>query len=245
LHAIKAEAFFNFFKYKKVMNDRQESKLSRYQKVLDACNKYHSVYSDIPAFGQSVRQLSGNISDIVRAAQQQSGTITKGATAEKSAAFDRLVQQTVTMAKGLYVYAFRADNLMLLPKVRIPKSRMYRGYAMDAVIIAKNIAEEATSYADELLQYGIGEEELNALAETIEECEQLMNKPMETRDELKFYTGSLKQLFAVTDSTLYDELDQLIDLFRDSAPEFFTLYKFSRNIYPASQKKDEEKGEEK
>jgi hypothetical protein len=51
-------------------------------------------------------------------------------------------------------------------------------------------------------------------------------------------------LFATADSTLYDELDQLIDLFRDSAPEFFTLYKISRNIPgPASRKKDDGKGD--
>jgi len=54
----------------------------------------------------------------------------------------------------------------------------------------------------------------------------------------------VKQLFAAADSTLYDELDQLIDLFRDSAPEFFTVYKFSRNIIdPVSRKKNDEKGE--
>ncbi|MDR1121798.1 MAG: hypothetical protein LBM08_12885, partial [Dysgonamonadaceae bacterium] len=50
--------------------------------------------------------------------------------------------------------------------------------------------------------------------------------------------GSLKQLFAAADSTLYDELDQLIDLFRDTAPDFFTLYKTSLNvIYPTSGRK--------
>jgi hypothetical protein len=226
------------------MNDRQRLKLGMYQKVEDTCNKYRHVFLNEPAFMKSVEQLSGNITNIVHAAQQQSGTITKGATAEKSSAFDGLVQQTVKTAKVLYVHAFRTNNLMLIPKVNINKSMLYKGYVMDAVIIAKNIAEEATAHAVELQQYGIGEAERTALAEAIVQCELLVNKPIETRDEHKFYTGSLKQLFAAADSTLYDELDQLIDLFRDSAPEFFTRYKFSRNIIdPASRKKNDEKGE--
>jgi hypothetical protein len=224
------------------MNDRQESKLSMYQKVLDTCNRYAPVYTGVPAFGQSVEQFSGNIAAIVRTAQQQSGNPIKGSTAEKGNALDQLVQQTVKTAKAMYVYAYRTGNLSLLSKVRINKSMLYQGHVMDAVIRAKNIAEEAATFAGELQLYGIGEEERNALTEAITQCELLVNKPAETRDERKFYTGSLKQLFALTDSTLYDELDQLIDLFRDSAPEFFTLYKISRNIIdPASRKKNDGK----
>jgi hypothetical protein len=224
------------------MNDRQESKLTMYQKVLDTCNKYAPVYSGVPAFGQSVEQLSGNIAAIIRGAQQQSGNVLKGTTAEKGSALDQLVQQTVKTAKAMSVYAFRTGNLILLSKVRISKSTLYHGHVMDALITAKNIAEEAVALAGVLEPYGIGVEEQNAQAEAIAQCEQWVNKPIETRDERKLHTGSLKQLFAAADSTLYDELDQLIDLFRDSAPEFFTLYKISRNIIgPASRKKDDGK----
>ncbi|MDR1666912.1 MAG: hypothetical protein LBS03_04375, partial [Bacteroidales bacterium] len=70
------------------------------------------------------------------------------------------------------------------------------------------------------------------------QCELLLNRPAQTRDERKLHTGSLKQLFATANSTLYDELDQLIDLFRNTAPDFFTLYKSARNvIYPTSRRK--------
>jgi hypothetical protein len=54
------------------MNDLQESKLAMYQKVSDTCRKYASAYAGVPAFGQAVAQLEGNIADIVRKAQEQS-----------------------------------------------------------------------------------------------------------------------------------------------------------------------------
>jgi hypothetical protein len=212
------------------MNDRQESKLTMYQKVLDTCRKNASVYAGVPVFGQAVVQLDGNIADIVRKAQEQSSAISKGATVEKGNAFDRMVQLTVMTAKAVCVYAFKAGNAELLSRARLSKSTLYNGYVMDAVIAAKNIAEEATARAVDLQPYGIDDLQRNALSESIAQCELLLNKPAETRDERKLHTGSLKQLFAAADSTLFDELDQLIDLFRNTAADFFTLYKTSRNV---------------
>jgi hypothetical protein len=215
------------------MNDNQESKLTMYQKVSDTCKKYASVYAGVPAFGQAVSQLDGNIAAIVRMAQEQSGALSKGATAEKGNAFDRMAQLTIMTAKALYVYAFKTGNAELLPKTRLTKSTLYGGHAMEAIIAAKNIAKETAAHADGLQAYGIDDVQRDALSESIAQCELLVNRPAETRDERKLHTGSLKQLFAVADSTLYDELDPLIDLFRNTAPDFFTLYKTSRNvIYP-------------
>jgi hypothetical protein len=144
-----------------------------------------------------------------------------------------MAQLTVMTAKALYVYAFKTGDATLLSKAKITKSTLYGGYVMDAVIVARNIAKEAAAHAADLQAYGIDEQQRNALSESIAQCELLLNKPAETRDEHKLHTGNLKQLFAAADSTLYDELDPLIDLFRDTAPDFFTLYKTSRNvIYP-------------
>jgi hypothetical protein len=220
------------------MNDRQESKLTMYQKVSNACKKYASAYAGVSVFGQSVAQLDGNIADIVRKAQKQSDSHSKGATAEKGKAFDRMAQLTVTTAKAVRVYAFKTGNAELLSRTGLTKSTLYGGYVMDAIIAAKNIAEEAAVHAADLPPYGVDEQQRNALSESIAQCELLLNKPAETRDERKLHTGSLKQLFAAADSTLYDELDPLIDLFRDTAPDFFTLYKTSRNvIYPTGGRK--------
>ncbi|MDR1672107.1 MAG: hypothetical protein LBS09_01380, partial [Bacteroidales bacterium] len=162
------------------MNDRQESKLAMYQKVSDTCRKYASAYAGVPAFGQAVAQLEGNIADIVRKAQEQQDVSTKGATVEKENAFDQMVQLTVATAKALYVYAFKTGNPTLLHKATLSKSTLYRGYAMDAVILAKNIAEEAEARAADLQACGIDEQYLNRLKESIAQCELLLNRPAQT-----------------------------------------------------------------
>jgi hypothetical protein len=212
------------------MNDRQELKLSMFQKVLDTCREHEQVYAGFPAFTDSVGQLDGAVSAIRHGAQQQAGTITQGYTAEKNLALDRLAQQSLKVADITYVYAFRNNNQPLLRKVAVNKSMFYKGHDNNALALAKNIAVESLNHASELANYGIDSAELVALQEAVAGFELLISKPQTVTGEHKLYTGNLKQLFAEADSILYDQLDKLITLFKVSVPDFYTLYKNARNI---------------
>ncbi|MDR1156061.1 MAG: hypothetical protein LBL04_15245 [Bacteroidales bacterium] len=72
-----------------------------YQKVLGTCRKYASVYAGVPAFGQAVAQLDGNIADIVRKAQEQSGAQGKAQQKYGSAYFYFSVLSAVERLKKL------------------------------------------------------------------------------------------------------------------------------------------------
>jgi hypothetical protein len=201
------------------------------------------VYAEVPAVVNTVQQLDDNITAISQNAGQQSGTIPKGATAEKMIAIDSQAQESVKVANALYVYAINAGDQILLSKVSVNKSMFYNGHDNDALILAKNIAAEAHNHAQELSEYGIDEVAIKALDEAIAGFEQVINKPMATIGEHKLYTDNLKQLFAKTDSVLYDRLDKLITLFKTSSPEFYFLYKSARNVINTakrSRKKEEE-----
>jgi len=225
------------------MNDRQESKLNMFQKVLDTCREHKQVYAGFPAFADSVGQLEGAVSAIRQGAQQQAGTTTQGYTAKKSVALDRLAQQSLKVADVIYVYAFRNNNQPLLRKVSVNKSSFYRGHDNDALTLAKNIAVEALSHISELTDYGIDSVELLALQEAIAGFESLISKPQTVTGEHKLYTGNLKQLFAEADSILYDQLDKLVTLFKVSAPDFYTLYKNARNVIDTAKRNKKKEAE--
>ena len=53
---------------------------------------------------------------------------------------------------------------------------------------------------------------------------------MDTIGECKQKTTNLVQLFAGLDSTLYDKLDKLMALFKQSEPDFYDEYRTARNI---------------
>jgi hypothetical protein len=203
----------------------------------NVCHNHDHLYVVIPAFVDGVNQLDDNIVEINRNSQQQSGTIPKGASSEKNFAIDLLAQEAVKVANGIYVYAYTSGDRPLQTKVSVNKSMFYTGHDNDALVLAKNIADEAHKYAEELAEYyGIEEDAIKALDEAVAGFELVINKPIATIGKHKLYTGNLKQLFAETDSVLCDRLDKLITLFKTSDPEFYFLYKNARNVINTAQR---------
>jgi uncharacterized protein (UPF0297 family) len=225
------------------MNDRQQAKLNMFQSVSETCHSNEQAYAGVPAFANAVQQLDDNLAAIDRHAQQQSGVVPQGVSAEKIIAAEILTQESVKTANSIYVYAFNAGDQKLLSKVSVNKSMFYNGHYNDSLIMAKNISTEAHNRTSELQEYGIDETAIKALDEAITAFEQVINKPHAAISERKLHTGNLKQLFAETDSTLYDRLDKLVTLFKTSDPDFYTLYKNARNVIDTakrSKKKEEE-----
>jgi hypothetical protein len=212
------------------MNDGQQAKLSMYRSVATVCRLHEQLYADIPAFVNAVMLLNNNIAAIGTNALQQQGTISEGVTVDKSRAGERLMQESVKMANALYVYALDTNNSALQVKANLNKSTLYNGHDGNALVLAKMISEEAHSHEAALAKYGVAPAAIAALDAAVATFEQLVVKPQTIINERKTYTGKLKQLFADTDTILYDRLDKLIAVFLSSAPDFYGRYKNARNI---------------
>jgi hypothetical protein len=212
------------------MNDIQETKQRVYRTVSETCHNNEKTYAGTTAFEKAVMMLDNSIDAIGKTEQQQSGTQSEGVSEEKSKAADALAQEGVRMANAIYVFAVDTEDKVLQTKVNVNKSMFYNGHDGDALVLAKNIADEAHSHEAGLVAYGIDAAAIAALDTAVAAFDSLIVKPRATIDERKVYTGNLKQLFAQTDSILHDRLDKLIALFKTSAPEFYALYKNARNI---------------
>jgi hypothetical protein len=211
-----------------------------YQKVLDVCNEYKNEYAEIPAFVNSVNELKSRISEIQSVVQQQTETVPKGATKDKSSAIDSLVELSLKVANPLYVYAFGTANNRLLEKVNVNKSMFYRDHDHAALTLAKIILSEANAHNEALSEYGIGSADLKELETVIAQLGALINAPSGVIGERKLYTGNLRELFVAADSIIYDKLDKLIGLFKSSKPEFFTRYSNARNVVNTAARKRKE-----
>jgi len=212
------------------MNDSQEAKLNMYRTVSKTCQNNEKTYAGSPAFVKAVTLLDNNINAIGKNAQQQSGSISVGVSAEKNKATETLTQESVKMANALYVYAIDTKDKVLQAKVSVNKSTFYGGHADEVLVLAKNIADEAHSHAADLAEYSIDAAAIAALDAAVVAFDSLIVKPQIAIGERKMYTSNIKQLFVETDSILYDRLDKLIVLFKTSAPDFYALYKTARNI---------------
>jgi hypothetical protein len=212
------------------MTDRQNSKLNMFQDLFNTCQKYAHLYAGMPAFANAIRLLEKAIAAIRQKAQEHSGDVVHGATMEKDAAIDILIQQTMEIANSLYAFAFSNSKHDLLSKTSINKSMLYKKPGNELLTFTRNISAEAATYSVELQNYGIDAATLTTFNNTVNTFESVITKPRETIDERKTHTGSLKQLFAEADSIVYDLLDKLVVRFKVSEPEFYNLYKISRNI---------------
>jgi hypothetical protein len=212
-----------------------------YRTTSKTCHYNEATYAGVPAFVNGVEQLDNGIAAIGQNAQQQLGTISEGVSKDKHQAVDTLALVSVKVANAIYVYAIDTNNKTLQAKVNINKSAFYNRHANEVLVLAKNITAEAHTYAAELLSYGIDADTIAALDTAVAAFESLLVKPQTTIGERKIYTSNIKQLYAQTDSVLYDRLDKLIVLFKTSAPDFYAAYKSARNIVSPARKRDDSK----
>jgi thioesterase domain-containing protein len=109
--------------------------------------------------------------------------------------------------------------------------------------LAQQIYNLAEAQAPALVDYGLDAASIAAMHTAIEEYQAQIARPMGAIGIRKQKTTDLKHLFARLDSTLYDRLDKLMALFKDSHPDFYGEYRTARNYIDTSgrHKKTEEK----
>jgi hypothetical protein len=225
------------------MTDRQNAKLTMYQKVLNVCDENKQIYEKVSVFTNSVNELKEQVSAIQSVLQQQSEANPKGATKDKSSAIDRLAEVCLKIGSSLYVYAFNTKNNRLQKKINVNKSMFYQTTKQTALTLAKIIADEANTFGKELYDYGISDADRTELNAAITQFEKVINSPAGVLVERKLYTDSLRKLFVAADSILYDKLDKLIILFKTSSPDFFSMYGNARNIINTAARKRKDKEE--
>jgi hypothetical protein len=216
------------------MNDKQNAKVSMAQYVLDTSKSYAAVYSDMPPMVAAVKELETNIADILETNKSLATVSVPISSLEKREAESQMIDLCVKVAKALYVIGFSTGDKVLMSLLGMSPSRFYHKDNTTAMTLALQISDLAQAHASELTDYGYTPEKLTAIATAIETFRSLILKPRETIGVRKQKITNLKQLFASLNSTLYDKLDNLIVLFKDSHPDFYGEYRTARNLIQTS-----------
>ncbi|MDR1458742.1 MAG: hypothetical protein LBI60_00785 [Bacteroidales bacterium] len=216
------------------MTDRQNSKLNMYQTTIDTCNEHRNLLIEIPVFDKAFSDFEITINNIRITEQEQEKNARKSASLEKGDYEGKLVNYSIKVANILYVYAFDNKLLSLLTEASVNKSNFYNEEGNKKLSLAKNIFQTANNIAPNLAPYGVTTELLDNLRKAILGYEENIVKPRDATVQQKKHTQSLKLLFATADSLLYDKLDKLIVLFKDSNQDFYNEYISARNIINTS-----------
>lgn len=223
------------------MNDKQNANLNMFQAVSDVLEAHADKYSAIPVFKAAAAELKEQNALIRETDKELTGKKVQAATAEKQKTEDNMINQAVMVGRLTNVYAFDTGNDKLGAQTNITKSHFYNAHDNQKISLAKSILANAIGFAEEMKSYGLEQTMLDELAATVTAYETLIAKPREVQTDRKAQVKSLSQLFAETKSLIYDRLDKLMVLFKDSERAFYDAYFSARNIINTSYRKTETK----
>lgn len=211
------------------MTDTQENKLSMYlttEKVVDANNP---IWAGMPAFVAAKDAFSDKIMEIGKERQRQEKATT-GVTKDKAAAEEAAISKAVSVASATYAYASVVGNNGLKDEVNYSPSELRK--SRDTILIdrLRVILNAANTHAADLVDYGIAAADLAELDALVIAFEDQVQNPRAAISERATATGALQALFDETDIILKEQLDKLMEVYRNTSFQFYSQYKKARLI---------------
>ena len=216
------------------MTDKQNAKLNMAQRVADTLAIHQSVYNMIIPMSEAVRDFTATILDIREVSREQSAVNVPASTKEKREIEEQMIDRSVRLANALYVVGFSINNKELTGLLGLSSHSFYRLQDNAKLTLAKQLCDLAQKHSADLMPYGFQPHEINDIGVAINAYQTIISKPMDLITTRKQKTTNLKELFANLDSLLYDKLDKLIVLFKESNPDFYGEYRTSRNYINTS-----------
>ena len=211
------------------MNDRLENKLTMYRAVETLMDNNAAKTGPITALSTAITNFKNLIGEI-ETAEQEKQTATTGKTASKGEAEAILISEAVTIAAALKALGSVTNDKELLEAGSETKSSLYGTRDTDLVTKTQQIYSYANTNAAALADYGITPAMITSLQTRITE----FNAALGTREEsmaLKVAAGAeVEGSFNDADNILVNQMDKMMEVFRESDTQFYNEYKNARVI---------------
>jgi hypothetical protein len=214
----------------KLMNKKQSNHLSSYLAVALVLTKYEGKVSLVPALEAAVTKFTMLLNELQEVRQTQEGRIT-GTALQKQKEADEMIEVTLRVAAGIYVFAREQGDLELQQKVKLSDSKlrkMRNSALLSRCALIYNLAKELNSEA--LVPFGILPESLADLKKEIDDFALLVGKPRSGIVARSAATLRLQELFKEIGELLREEIDKLMLVLKGQEPVFYMEYKAARVI---------------
>ena len=211
------------------MNDRLENKFTMYRAVETLMDNNAAKTGPIAALATAITNFKNLIGEI-ETAEQEKQTATTGKTASKGEAEAVLISEAVTIAAALKALGSVLNDKELLEAGSETKSSLYGTRDTDLITKAQLIHDFANTNAVALADYGITPAMITSLQTRITE----FNSALGTREEsmaLRVAAGAeVEGFFKDADNILTNQMDTIMEVFRESDTQFYNEYKNARVI---------------
>ncbi len=204
------------------MNERQQNRLNMFKAVQDFLREQGSITATIPAFPDAVREFNDTITAIDDAAVKHA-TATLGKTDKKWEAEEKLVSILLRVKAAAYACARNSGNHEVRAAVELSESDLRRRRDSELVREAGIICDHAVSMPG-IDRFGGTPD----LFESARDATAAFESALRTREvSVKGRTvtrSDLGELFRRAEEALAEDLDTLVELFRDIDPAFYDGY---------------------
>lgn len=200
-----------------------------YNAVLSQLKQNAVIWGPVPAMVNTIDDFESLLAEIETCQQITQGS-KKGITLQKATQQALVISHTYELLSVLYAMATATNNPVLQSKVNFTESDLLKTRDAQLVSICQRTAEIATEYLADLTAYGITESELNLLKEEIGLFADNLPTLRVSVSERKAANEKLKDLFLQVDALLKNQLDRLMIRYRNSQPDFYSLYHNLRRI---------------
>ncbi|MFI5219372.1 MAG: hypothetical protein ACHQNT_07765 [Bacteroidia bacterium] len=211
------------------MNKDQDDVLKMYNTSYGLLKDSSTIYAANVPFNNVVDLLGDNIKAILDLQDRQTIDITGIAEDKKNtrALLEKLTYDTsVIMA----FYATITNNTELRIASDYTRTRLKNARDNEIITMGELVYRSADANAAALAPYGLTAGMLNALNDVYKKFLHCSNKPRDARSGISEAATELLKLFGQTNALLTEQIDNGMELFRESHNDFYRKYFISRKL---------------
>jgi len=210
------------------MNGKQSGFYSMLRRVSDLLKRSLEFITGLPSFTDLQTSFDTNLNEIRVLSELQESDL-KGLRKQKETLRATTGKKALNMCRRVLAYATVTGNEVLAGTMYYKEWDLSRLSDNDFVSAVSVIYNSANANKTALTEYGVTAESLTGLKTTIDAFKAIVDTPKEGYTGKKQVTDRLAWLFDFQANNLV-KMDVLIDMLKDSQPEFYAEYQDTRKV---------------
>jgi hypothetical protein len=211
------------------MTKRQTQKYSMFLAVFLVVNANILVWQTLMAFATVFGKFKIKLTDIEDANETATKDI-KGFAKNKKEKRTAMKNTAMWLKGAVQAYAKAVGDTILFESVNFAPSKIMSGKSSTSLARAQVIYEAANANVAALANYGITPADVADYLSAIQDFQACISTPKDAISQRFVAHKQLTTFINEADSMLLDEMDKLMDNFKDSAPQFYAQYFENRKI---------------
>ena len=211
------------------MKNYQEHKLSAIEEILLFAVLFSIKIEAIPALSNAFAKLK-SIRNTIREVMDVQQLVITGYTTLKNNLKNACFKQTLKIGKALAYYGYNNADFILSESMSFSKRTSIKHKDEEVLSLARMVYQKAIELGSLLADYGISEEDVTYLSQTINDFDEKFTEPKNAKSAKTISTQKLAILIAEAMKLLKNEIDPMIWVAADDGSDFKAAYKNARKI---------------